>query len=166
MNCADDEMSSPLAAKFIASPSFRDYNRGMAAKDLIHDAVKNALIKDGWTITADPLRLQYEDVTLLIDLAAERVLAAERNGVKIAVEIKSFLAPSLLNDLKVTIGQYQLYLDYLELLEPDRKLYIAVSQVAFKKILSLKGLDVFLEKHKFPFIVIELEGEEVKQWIN
>jgi hypothetical protein len=25
----------------------------MPAKDIYHDAVKNALIKDGWTITAD-----------------------------------------------------------------------------------------------------------------
>jgi hypothetical protein len=25
----------------------------MPAKDLYHEAVKNALIKDGWTITAD-----------------------------------------------------------------------------------------------------------------
>jgi hypothetical protein len=149
-----------------APNSQRGYNHGMAAKDVIHDAVKNALIKDGWTITHDPLRLQYQDVTLLLDLAAERVLAAERDGVKIAVEIKSFLEPSLINDLKVTVGQYQLYLDYLELLEPDRKLYIAISQAAFKKLMSLKGLGVFLEKHKFPFIVVELEDEEVKQWIN
>ncbi|MFN7462557.1 MAG: element excision factor XisH family protein, partial [Pseudanabaena sp.] len=26
----------------------------MPAKDVYHDAVKNALIKDGWVITADP----------------------------------------------------------------------------------------------------------------
>ena len=26
----------------------------MPAKDIYHDAVKNALIKDGWTILADP----------------------------------------------------------------------------------------------------------------
>ena len=24
------------------------------AKDLLHDAVKNSLLKDGWIITADP----------------------------------------------------------------------------------------------------------------
>jgi hypothetical protein len=26
----------------------------MSAKDIIHDSVKTALIKDGWTITDDP----------------------------------------------------------------------------------------------------------------
>jgi hypothetical protein len=34
----------------------------------MHDAVKNALIKDGWTITADPYVIAYEDVTLFADL--------------------------------------------------------------------------------------------------
>ena len=42
------------------------------AKDIIHNAVKNALIKDGWTITDDPLTLTYEDATVFVDLGAER----------------------------------------------------------------------------------------------
>jgi hypothetical protein len=72
----------------------------MPAKDVIHDAVKNALVKDGWTITDDPLRLKYKAVNLSVDLGAERTLAAEREGEKIAVEIKSFLNASTINDLK------------------------------------------------------------------
>jgi hypothetical protein len=42
----------------------------MAAKDKIAGAVKNALVKDGWTITADPYILRYEDAALEADLAA------------------------------------------------------------------------------------------------
>jgi hypothetical protein len=42
------------------------------AKDKIHDAVKNALIKDGWTITADPYKLKTPDLRLEADLAADR----------------------------------------------------------------------------------------------
>ncbi|HZO86768.1 MAG TPA: element excision factor XisH family protein [Chthonomonadaceae bacterium] len=30
----------------------------MARRDLFHDACKNALIKDGWTITHDPYLLR------------------------------------------------------------------------------------------------------------
>ncbi len=41
-------------------------------KDIIHDAVKNALIKDGWLITHDPFIVQYEDARVFIDLGAER----------------------------------------------------------------------------------------------
>ena len=33
----------------------------MSAKDLYHDAVKNALIKDGWTITVDEFITHYGD---------------------------------------------------------------------------------------------------------
>jgi len=62
----------------------------MARLDKIHDKVKNALIKDGWTITHDPFAIQFEELDLYVDLAAERVFAAERADEKIAVEIKSF----------------------------------------------------------------------------
>ncbi len=44
----------------------------MPAKDIYHDAVKNALIKDGWLIIADPYIIKYEDAELYADLAAEK----------------------------------------------------------------------------------------------
>ena len=70
----------------------------MPATDFIHDAVKQALIKDGWTITDDPFTITYEDATLYADLAAERALAAVRADRRIVVEIKTFLGPSLYYD--------------------------------------------------------------------
>lgn len=66
----------------------------MPAKDIFHDKVRNALIKDGWTITADPYTLEWGIKTLYVDLAAERTIAAEKEGEKIAVEIKSFVGKS------------------------------------------------------------------------
>ena len=64
----------------------------MPAKDRYHDAVKAALIKDGWTITHDPYRIEFGTDNLYADLAAERaVVAAERDVEKIAVEIGSVL---------------------------------------------------------------------------
>ncbi len=52
----------------------------MPAKDLYHDIVKNALIKDGWTITHEPYNLNNELFSriLMIDLGAERLIAAEK----------------------------------------------------------------------------------------
>ena len=44
----------------------------MPRKDLIHDPVKNALIKDGWTITNDPFRIVYEDADVYADLALSK----------------------------------------------------------------------------------------------
>lgn len=65
------------------------------AKDVFHQQVKSAFIKDGWKITHDPLTIRIsEAVKLQIDLAAESAIAAERDSEKIAVEIKSFIGGS------------------------------------------------------------------------
>jgi hypothetical protein len=61
------------------------------ARDLYHQAVRKALQKDGWVITADPYKMRYGGVNYEVDLAAENVLAANRGPEKIAVEIKSFV---------------------------------------------------------------------------
>ncbi len=76
----------------------------MATTDIIHDAVKNALIKDGWTITHDPYMLRYKEVALFADLGVERAIAAELAGIKIVVEIKSFIGRSPMQDMKMALG--------------------------------------------------------------
>ena len=78
----------------------------MPAKDLYHEECVRALQKDGWTITDDPLTVPYGGTELLIDLGAERMLGAERNGERIAVEIKSFIKPSVIQDLKEALGRF------------------------------------------------------------
>ncbi len=65
----------------------------MPARDLYHDTVKNALVKDGWTITHDPLTLEVASTRLFVDLGAEQVIGAEKGLRKIAVEIKTFRGP-------------------------------------------------------------------------
>jgi hypothetical protein len=81
----------------------------MSAKDIYHDACVHALQKDGWTITHDPLTISVGKTDLLMDLGAERIVAAERNGERIAVEINSFVKLSLVQDLKEAVGQFVLY---------------------------------------------------------
>ena len=71
----------------------------MPARDLYHDAVKRALQKDGWKITHDPLKLKMGRRDRYVDLGAERLLAAERRGEQIAVEVKSFIGAAPLHDL-------------------------------------------------------------------
>ncbi|BAY79765.1 fdxN element excision controlling factor protein (plasmid) [Nostoc linckia NIES-25] len=66
----------------------------MSAKDVFHEVVKIALQKDGWQITHDPLLFNVGGVKMSIDLAAEKLIAAERENEKIAVEVKSFLEKS------------------------------------------------------------------------
>jgi hypothetical protein len=107
----------------------------MPARDIYHNAVKAALIADGWTITHNPYRIEYGGKDASVDLGAERarpdvVLAAERGRTAIAVEIKTFTGLSVLTDLQQAIGQYLLYRTWMHQTDPQRLLYLAFSSVS------------------------------------
>lgn len=138
----------------------------MPKLDIIHDAVKNALIKDGWLITDDPYIIQYGRTTLYADLGAERPIAAERDGQKLVVEVKSFIGASKIQDLKEALGQYDIYHYLLEEIAPERKLYVAVSAIAYKSFFNQDVIQLILKKHQLPLIVVDIETEEIRQWIN
>ncbi|BAZ06979.1 fdxN element excision controlling factor protein [Calothrix sp. NIES-3974] len=71
--------------------------------------LKQALLKDDWVITADPLKIKIDGIKLEIDLAAEKVIAAQKAGRKIAVEIKSFLNASVITVVARRSGRFRLY---------------------------------------------------------
>lgn len=138
----------------------------MPAKDIYHDAVKLSLVKDGWTITNDPLLLQYGAKDLFVYLGAEKILAAEKSGNKIAVEIKSFISPSPMNDLEKAIGQYILYKNILEEIEKDRLLYLAVTNIAYKDIFAEPIGQLVMSKNHLRLMVFNSSKQEIAQWIN
>ena len=54
----------------------------ISAKNTFHQIVKTALEKEGWIITHDPYSIDLGFVDLYIDLGAERLIAATKNGEK------------------------------------------------------------------------------------
>lgn len=64
----------------------------MPRLDIIHNAVKNALMKDGWMITDDPYIIQYRRTILYADLGAERPIAAERMDKSLSLKLRALLA--------------------------------------------------------------------------
>lgn len=139
----------------------------MAAKDRFHDAVKNALIKEGWRITDEPLRLPIERLTsLYIDLGAEKFIVAERDLQKIAVEVKSFLGASTLSEFHMAIGQCLNYRYALEELEPDRVLYMAVPVRVYQDFFQVPFIQSVLIKSQTYLIVYDIIKEEIVLWQN
>lgn len=138
----------------------------MPRLDIIHNSVKNALIKDGWSITDDPYIIQYRRTILYADLGAERPIAAERDGQKLVVEVKSFIGASKIQDLKEALGQYDIYRYLLEETAPGRKLYIAISKAAYNTFFTQDVTQLILNKHQLPIIVVDREAEKITQWIN
>lgn len=136
----------------------------MPQKDTIHDAVRNALEKDGWTITADPLLITYDDVNGFIDLGAERTLAAEKGGRRIAVEIKSFQRPSPVRDFEEALGQYTFYRDLIALANSNYALYLAVSDTAYRRVFQRKAFQAIAERNRIALIAVNLAREEIVSW--
>lgn len=136
----------------------------MTAKDLFHTAVKRGLEKDHWTITDDPLELEWDEVKVKIDLAAERLIAAERGEEKIAVEIKSFIGTSAISDFHVALGQFLNYRIMLEVNQPDRQLYLAVPLDTYETFFQSQFAQTAIERYQLKLIVYEPIAEELVQW--
>jgi hypothetical protein len=137
------------------------------AKDLFHNQVKAALIKENWRITHDPFQVQIsEAVKLQIDLGAENTLAAQRDLEKIAVEIKSFNSESDISEFHRALGQYLNYAQGLEDQEPDRVLYLAVPSETYEDFFQLPFIQKSIKRHGINIITYNPMKEEVKQWIK
>ena len=134
------------------------------ARDIIHNAVKNALINDGWQITDDPYTIEYEGVKVYADLAAERTLAAEKEGQEIAVEVKSFLSPSPMHDLENAVGQYNIYKTYLKRIAPQRKLYLAISDVVYERFFKRPAVALIIEEYTVSLLIVDILREEIVLW--
>lgn len=138
----------------------------MPARDIYHSICKNALIKDGWTITHDPLKLQWGKKDLYVDLGAEKLIAAEKENHKIAVEVKSFVGRSNIDDLEKALGQYILYHDILSKKEPGRLLYLAIHDDIFTDLFEEPIGQLLLENNRLQLIVFNSITEVITQWIT
>lgn len=138
----------------------------MPARDIYHNAVVHALTADGWKITDDPLVVSYGGKDLYVDLGAEEVtIAAEKEGQKIAVEVKSFLGLSPIRDLEEAVGQYDVYRSILLETEPDRLLQLAIPQRAYEGIFTQQFGQVILNRLQLRLIVFDEHRERIVKWI-
>lgn len=135
------------------------------AKDIYHSTVRIALEKDGWTITDDPLTLRVGGRSAFIDLGAEKLFAAEKEGKRIAVEVKSFISPSPVKDLEQALGQYIMYSQILERQNFDRLLYLAIPQRVFLDFFSEELPQLIIELNHLKLLVFDSDSQEVVKWI-
>ena len=138
----------------------------MSAKDIYHNVVKSALRNDGWIISHDPLYLKLGDDQLRINLGAERLISAQKGQEKIAVEVKSFLAPSVIAEFHTALGQFLNYRAVLQIQQPDRKLYLAVSTDIYQSFFRRDLPQLSIKIYQLKLIIFEPTNEVILQWIN
>ena len=110
--------------------------------------------------------MEFEDVYLYADIGVERTLAAEKGAEKIAVEVKVFGSVSNFSELQKAAGQYQMSSIYLQEIEPERKVFLAISQEIYKEFFQRPSVKFFVNKIRIRMLVFDGEKEEIVQWIN
>ncbi len=136
------------------------------ARDIFHDNVKEALVKEGWKITADPLTFKIGTVQIQIDLGAERLIAAERGTERIAIEIKTFGGASFITLLYEAVGKYIIYRNVLSLLQSDRTLYLAIPENIYNRYFSQQVIQKTIQEERFKLVIYNQSLETITQWVT
>jgi hypothetical protein len=137
----------------------------MPERDFYHDVVKQALEKDEWVITHDPLVVRVGDARLYVDLAAEKLLGATKGNHRIAVEIKSFLGASFFSEFYTAVGQYTSYSTALNLIDTARVLYLAVPLDTYDNFFTTSFIQSILATAQINLIIYNTVEAKVVQWI-
>ena len=137
----------------------------MSDKDAFHAVVKIGLHKDGWLITHDPYPLQASTFNLAIDLGAQKFIAAQKQGLKIAVEIKSFLGPSKISEFYGALGQFIAYRAALRTQDSERILYLAVSSDIYERFFVTPFIQELVEQNQLYILIYNIDLEVIERWL-
>ncbi len=110
--------------------------------------------------------IRIDRVKLEIDLAAEKVFAAEKDGQKIAVEVKSFVNPSNISDFHNALGQFLSYRLALQMTESNRILYLAVPFDIFNTFFQERFTQAAIVQYDLKILAYEPNTKEIIQWKN
>ena len=137
----------------------------MPTRDKFHDLLLRLLVADGWTITHDPYHISIGRKNLFVDLGAEKLLAAEREGKRIAVEVKTFGGPSEVHDLEEALGQYLLYTPFMRAQDPERRLYLAIDVEVYKNIFEEPIGRGVVEEYNLRILIFDSDKEVIVRWM-
>lgn len=82
------------------------------------------------------------------------------------MEIKSFLNPSAITDFYSALGQFLSYRLALEVLEPERILYVAVQIDTYRTLFQLEFTRIAMQRYQIYLIVYDSVNEVIVQWIS
>ena len=135
------------------------------ARDKFHNEVRVALEKEGWTITHDPFKLMIGQRRGYIDLGSE-IIGAEKDNQKIAIEIKSFIGLSDLDQFEDALGQFLIYLFALRKIEEDRVLYLGITRDFYENFFSDPFFVELCLFYKVKILVYNEIKAVINKWIN
>jgi hypothetical protein len=108
--------------------------------------------------------IRWGSVEMYIDLGAERVIGAERNGEKIAVKVKSFLGQATVYEFHLALGQFINYRAVLQQQEADRILYLAIPLDTFDTFFNLPFTQAVVQQNQMKLLVYDVDQEVIVIW--
>ena len=136
----------------------------MPAKDKYHDNVVNALKKDGWHIVRENVVVGDKVRQLYIDILARR----EKDAIveAVLVEIKVFEGiKSPMTYLEKAVGQYMLYLAFLDYTDEKIPLYLAVPTTIYDNLFSENIVKYAVQFFKMKMVIFDPVQEQIVKWI-
>ena len=122
--------------------------------------------RDGWNVTDADYRLGFGGVDIYVDIAAEKLICAERGNQKVAIEVKSFIKPSTISEFHSALGQFINYRVVLRYQDPDRVLYLGVPLNIYESFFKLEFTRIIIHEQELKILVYNPEMEVVEQWLN
>jgi hypothetical protein len=98
-------------------------------------------------------------------LGAERFIGAERDGRRIAVEIKTFLRKSVSHEFHAALGQYLSYHHALANVDPKRTLFLAIPDDAHQGFFQSRFAKEMISQHGIKVLVYNPVEEVIEAWL-
>ena len=136
------------------------------ARDKFHEEVREALQKEGWKITHDPLYMKVGKIPIHIDIGAERIIGAEKEGEKIAVEVKTFGRASFVTAFHEAVGKYIVYRTILKHMKSSRALYLAIPDDTYEAFGNEPIVKSLFTEYDFKLVIYEPATQFITEWIN
>ena len=132
----------------------------MPRRDLYHNVVK-----EGWSITHDPLILGDLELRVYPDLGAQKNIV-DRGVRTLAIEIKVFGTIRQLSELQKAIGQYILYRSILRRRQSTRLPYLAIPTDVYRSLFQKKIIQNLIQDEGIRLMVFNPLTEVIEQWID
>ena len=117
-------------------------------------------------ITDDPLYIKVGQIPIHIDIGAEKLIGAEKNGEKIAVEIKTFGRASFITALHEAVGKYIIYRSVLKYIQSDRLIYLALPDDIYAEFGNEPIVQSVFTEYNFKILIYEPTTQLITSWIN
>lgn len=93
-------------------------------------------------------------------------MGAEKDEVKIAIEVKSFIGPSTINEFHKAVGQFNDYSVALEIQDPERVLFLAIPHDIWLRFFQKQVIQKSLERIRARILVYDPNLNNIIEWIK